>query len=128
MSQRPLKSESAAQAAAAHSRSRVSLRIVVRLLVLSSSNKTGVGHRILTIGPGRQRSGSVHRELVHAWREFVLAIEYLVEGDNLTGVGGHAAHGGHQAGFRAALHFVVRLVLTDGFGQVVPLGLVRAAL
>ena len=63
-------------------------------------------------------------QLVETRGELVLAVEHLVEGDLLAGVGGHAAHRGHQARFDAPLHLVVRLVLADGVDQVVPFVLV----
>ena len=46
-------------------------------------------------GPGRvhlQRGGAVHGQLVDVGGELVLAVEHLVVGDDLAGVGGHAAH------------------------------------
>ena len=57
-----------------------------------------------------------------------VAVEHLVESDDLAGVGGHAAHRRDQAGLGAALHFVVGLVVADGVDQVVPFQLIRIGL
>ena len=60
--------------------------------------------------------------------ELVLAVEHVVVGDDLAGVGGHAAHRGDEAGLRAALDLVVRLVLADGADQVFPFEVVGVRL
>ena len=57
----------------------------------------------------------------------MLAVEHVLEGDFLAGMRGHAAHAGDQAGFDAALRFVVGLVLADGLNQVIPFVLVGIA-
>ena len=49
------------------------------------------------------------------------AVEDFVKGDDLARVGGHAAHGGDQAGFGAALGFVVGLVVANRRDQIPPL-------
>ena len=78
--------------------------------------------------PASSGAGRIHRQLVDVRGELVRAVEHLVVGDDLAGVGGHAAHRGHQAGLGAALDFVVRLVLADGVDQVVPFELVGVRL
>ncbi len=75
-----------------------------------------------------ERRGAGHGELVDVGGELVLAVEHVVEGDDLAGVGGHAAHRGDQARLGAALDLVVELVLADGVDQVVPLDLVGVRL
>ena len=54
----------------------------------------------------------------------MLPRERLVILDDLAGVRRHAAHGSYEAGFRAALHFVVGFVGADRFDEVVPFQLV----
>ena len=54
----------------------------------------------------------------------MLAVEHVLSGDFLAGVGGHAAHAGGQAGFDPALRFVVGLVLANRLNQVIPFVLV----
>src|ERR1035441_2767309 len=71
---------------------------------------------------------SDHPEEIDAGSEFVLAVHHLVEGDELSGVGGHTPHGSHQAGLGTALDFVVGLVLTDGLDQVLPLEVIGRVL
>src|SRR4051794_19517560 len=48
-------------------------------------------------GVDLQGRGAVHGELVDVRRELVRAVQHVVEGDDLPGVRGHAAHRGDQA-------------------------------
>src|SRR5439155_18405643 len=58
----------------------------------------------------------------------VLAVQHFLERDLLAGVRGHAAHGGHQAGFHTPFDFVVGFVIADGVNQVVPFIQIRILL
>ena len=80
----------------------------------------GCGTGYLPSGPGCSGAGGIDGQLVDAGGELVLVLQDLVVGDDLAGVGGHAAHRGDQAGLGAALDLVVGLVLADGVDQVVP--------
>ncbi len=83
---------------------------------------------VLAIGIWHDRRGAFHRQLVDGGGELVLGVEHVVECDDPTGVGGHATHRGHQAGFDAALDFIVGRVLADGVDEIVPFVLVRVVL
>src|SRR5437763_389411 len=76
---------------------------------------------IAAVGTEAQGRGAVERQLVDIGRELVLVIQHLVEGDELAGVRGHAAHRRDHARLRPALHLVVRLVLADRGDQILPL-------
>ena len=73
----------------------------------------GIGTGYLPSAFGITGAGPLHRKFADVRRHFVRAGEDLIEGDFLSGVGGHAAHVRHQAGLHGARHFVVRLVLRD---------------
>ena|SRR5688572_13930954 len=54
----------------------------------------------------------------------MFAVEHVVIGNDLAGVGGHATHRGDHAGFDTALDFVVFFVLTNCLEQVIPFELI----
>ena len=54
----------------------------------------------LPSGPACKGAGESMVSLSTPGAILVLAVEHVLEGDFLAGVGGHAAHGGHQAGLR----------------------------
>lgn len=79
---------------------------------------------VSAVRPRLQRGCRVHRQLVRAGGELVLAVEHLVVGHDLPGVDGHAAHRGHEAGCGAAFGLIVGLVVANGVDQFVPLDLI----
>src|SRR5688500_16257888 len=54
----------------------------------------------------------------------MFAVEHLIVGDHLAGVGSHSAHARGEAGLDAALHFVVGGVVADRRHQDLPLVLI----
>jgi hypothetical protein len=96
---------------------------VLALLVQARSR-----HRVVTGGVGKNRGRGIHAEVLDARSELVVAVEDLIVGDDLAGVGGHAPHRGDQTGAHAAIDLVVGLVVADGFGEVFPLHLVGVGL
>ena len=81
----------------------------------------GIGTGYLPCLSGITGAGPLHREVGDAGGQFVRESHNLLEGDLLGRVGGHAAHVRHQAGLHRPRHFVVRLILSDGLQQVLPL-------
>src|SRR5207248_2234368 len=78
------------------------------LSILPVGDDSGLGDGVAAVGVGFERGLGVRAgEFVYAGGVFILGVEEVVEGDFAAGVGGGAAHAGDQAGFDAALHFVV---------------------
>src|SRR5687767_9638433 len=88
--------------------------------VFAVGDDAGEGDGVAAVGVGCEGGGAVERELIDGGCEFVFAVEDVVVGDDLACMGGHATHGGDEAGLGAALDFVVGLILADGADQVFP--------
>src|SRR5687767_14980036 len=86
------------------------------------------GYRILAIGTGLQRRGGVGSQLIQIRREFMIAVEDLVVGDDLTRVSGHPAHRRDQAGLGAALGLVEGLIISNRIDEMIPLELIGVRL
>src|ERR1041384_2443198 len=89
-------------------------------LILAPGHNAGTGDRIFAIGSGQQRCGRGHGQFVHIRRVFVIGIEEIVKGNFLPGVGGEAPERTGHARLDASFHFVVRFVVADGIGEIVP--------
>ena len=81
--------------------------------------------RVEAIGIGFDRRGIATQphELFNLGRQRI-GVEGVIPHHTLTGVRGHAAHVTYLTGERAALGFVVRLVITDGVEQILPFVLI----
>ena len=64
----------------------------VAISVLALGLDARLGDRIFAVGGHLQRRGGIHRQLVHARREFVRTIEHVLIRYDLARVRGHAAH------------------------------------
>src|SRR5260370_41897908 len=84
---------------------------VVILAPIATAFHPRLGDGVLSVGKSLERRGGIHRQFIRLRREFVLAIEHLIAGDDLAGMSGHAPHGRDQSRLDAALAFTVGVVV-----------------